>query len=155
MLYIYNYTIISDFMRTKIFKVFIVWILSVVIYACGEQQQQNNQNTNEQQQSENLYYDCMENKIAINGKTTVQDNERGQWSVSFDGQLMCGSEPINGADVNVKFPLRNTDLTIKTKDAGNFTVKLSRVEEDPRGKEFTVTLMGTNEKMITKSFLVE
>ncbi|SRR5690606_38049967 len=136
----------------KIYSLLAVFILFVAFTSCQEQQPDL---PPDQQQGENLYYDCMENKIVIDGKATVEDNERGQWSVTFDGQLMCGSEPINGADVNVKFPMRDTDLTIKTKDSGNFTVKLSRVDENPRGKEFTVTLIGTNEKMITKSFMVE
>jgi hypothetical protein len=129
-----------------------VFIFISFLSSCQEQKSDTPQ---EQTHGENLYYDCMENKIVINGNSTVEDNERGQWSVTFDGQLLCETEPINGADVNVKFPIRNTDLTIKTKDAGNFSVKLSRIEEDPRGKEFTVTLMGTKDKTINKTFKVE
>lgn len=137
-------------------NILIVFLLSVILFGCQQEQSQNEDNNRDDTNSgENLYYDCMENKIVIEGKSTVQDNERGQWSVVFDGKLMCESTPIPNADINVKFPVRDTDLTIKTKDAGDFTVKLSRLEEDPSGKEFTVTLMGTNEGSIQKTFKVE
>lgn len=133
----------------------IIILLSILFYGCQQDQPQTDNNNQTNNSGENLYYDCMENKIVIEGKSTVQDNERGQWSVVFDGKLMCESTPIPNADINVKFPVRETNLTIKTKDAGEFTVKLSRLEEDPAGKEFTVTLMGTNEASIQKTFKVE
>ena len=137
-------------------NIFTALLLSVIFFGCQQEQSQTeNNNQDNTNTGENLYYDCMENKIVIEGKSTVQDNERGQWSVVFDGKLMCESTPIPNAEVNIRFPVRDTDLTIKTKDMGEFTVKLSRLEENPVGKEFTVTLMGTNEGSIQKTFKVE
>ena len=141
-------------MRVVIYLSIFIFI-SFIINGCQQDKQQTENNDQLNNSGENLYYDCMENKIVIEGKSTIQDNERGQWSVVFDGKLMCESTPIPNAEINVKFPVRDTDLTIKTKEAGDFTVKISRIEEDPAGKEFTITLMGTNEGSIQKTFKVE
>lgn len=133
-----------------------VFIFSGILFLSSCQpDQQNQQNQTDTPSGENLYYDCMASKIVIDAKTTVVDNQRGQWSLSFDGTLHCGSDPIKGAEVNIKSILRNTDLTIKTKDSGEFTVKLNRLEESPSGKEFIVTLMGTKDTSITKTFKVD
>lgn len=132
-----------------------IFILFGIFILPSCQSDQNQQNQTDTPSGDNLYYDCMASKIAIEAKTTIEDNERGQWSVSFDGKLLCGSDPIKGAEVNIKSILRNTDLTIKTKETGEFSVKLSRLEEDPSGKEFIVSLMGTKDTSITKTFKVE
>lgn len=129
--------------------------LAVFVLLLSSCQPPEEQNNTKNEPSENLYYDCMESKIVIDAKTTVLDNKRGQWSLSFDGTLKCGSDPIKGAEVNVKSILRDTDLTIKTKDSGEFSVKINRLEENPAGKEFIVTLMGTKDTSITKTFKVE
>jgi hypothetical protein len=128
---------------------------SIMLLSSCQQDTGDQQSQTETPTGENLYYDCMAGKIVIDAKTTVKDNQRGQWSLSFDGTLHCGSEPINGAEVNVKSILRDTDLTIKTKETGEFTVKLNRLEENPSGKEFIVTLMGTKDTSITKTFKVD
>ena len=131
----------------------LILFAAVLFSSCQQDQNQTDDKT--KQSSENLYYDCMESKIVIDANTTVLDNKRGQWSLSFDGTLKCGETPIKGAEVNVKSEIRNTDLTIKTGDTGNFSVKVNRLEESPSGKDFVVTLMGTKEATITKSFKVK
>ena len=135
--------------------IFLTILLLTFLTSCQQEQNQQTSSDDDQPHGENMYYNCLENNIVINGKSTVEDNERGQWSVAFEGTLLCGDSPIPNAEVNVKFPMRNTDLSIKTKEKGDFVVKLSRVEENPRGLDFVVTLMGTKDATITKTFKVE
>ncbi|MCB0722096.1 MAG: hypothetical protein KDC42_07320 [Ignavibacteriae bacterium] len=135
--------------------IFLTILLLTFLTSCQQEQNQQTSSDDDQPHGENMYYNCLENNIVINGKSTVEDNERGQWSVTFEGTLLCGDSPIPNAEVNVKFPMRNTDLSIKTKEKGDFVVKLSRVEENPRGLDFVVTLMGTKDATITKTFKVE
>ncbi|MCB0723275.1 MAG: hypothetical protein KDC73_01120 [Ignavibacteriae bacterium] len=135
--------------------IFLTILLLSFLTSCQQEQNQQTSTDDNQPHGENMYYNCLETNIVINGKSTVEDNERGQWSVTFEGTLLCGDSPIPNAEVNVKFPMRNTDLSIKTKEKGDFVVKLSRVEENPRGLDFVVTLMGTKDATITKTFKVE
>ena len=135
--------------------IFIFIILSLLaVSGCGKQDE-NNVTEEDGQTTEGVFYNCQEGDISIEGTTVVQDNERNEYSVELKGKLLCKTEPMTGAKVNVKFPERNTNLDIKTNEAGEFSVKLSRLKESPSGKEFTVSLMTEGKSDISKVIKVQ
>jgi len=87
---------------------------------------------------------CLKDSIRITESTRITPQGGEQWQLSTVITVYCGSSPISGAEVEVKFWWPNGDLKFTTDANGQIPYRKQGHGSKPSGESFEVRVVGSD-----------